>query len=350
VLQQLIVASASQCYNSVAPRGLSSSAAPLPAFRIPFSIVSSMPDPEASLAKPSPAPCRVLIFGGTGMLGHKLWQAAHARFDTWVTVRGEALPAGHPLLPAPERVITAVDVAKPLTWTQAIERTRPHVIINAAGLIKQRAEAGDAVAAIQVNALFPHQLARHAASIDARLIQLGTDCVFSGRTGGYRESDVPDPTDLYGRSKLLGEVTGRGALTLRTSMIGRELSSKLGLVEWFLGRRGEEADGFTHAIFSGLTTPVLAALIVDLIEHHPHLTGLYHVAAAPIDKHRLLALLNHAFDAKVRITASDRLRIDRSLDGARFRDATGFVAPSWEAMIAQLAQEPVSYDQWRLPA
>lgn len=281
------------------------------------------------------------------MFGHQLHHAARSRFDTFVTVRHEA-PAGHPLFPDPQRVIPAVDAAEQRTFADAIARVQPHVIVNAVGLIKQRHESDDPVEAIQVNALFPHQLARCAAAAGARLIHLSTDCVFSGRTGGYRESDPADATDLYGRSKLLGEVTGPGALTLRTSMIGRELSSSRGLVEWFLGRAGQDADGFTHAIFSGLTTPVLATLILDIIERHPHLTGLYHVSAAPIDKHRLLHLLNAAFDAKVRITASDRLRIDRSLDGSRFREATGFVAPAWEAMIEQLARNSFPYADWRL--
>jgi dTDP-4-dehydrorhamnose reductase len=289
----------------------------------------------------------LLIIGGTGMFGHQLYHLARSRFDTFATARHD-VSAGHPLFPESRRLVAGVDATRPDTYADAIARLRPHVIVNAAGLIKQRAESDEPVEAIQVNALFPHQLARCAAAAGARLIHLSTDCVFSGRTGNYRESDPPDATDLYGRSKLLGEVAGPGALTLRTSMIGRELSSTRGLVEWFLGRGNQDAQGFTHAIFSGLTTPVLAALILEIIERHPHLTGLYHVSAAPIDKHRLLHLLNAAFHANVRITASDRLRIDRSLDGSRFREATGFVAPAWETMIQELADNPIPYGQWRL--
>lgn len=314
------------------------------------SLSSPAPGREPSSPVDSPSRPRVLILGGAGMLGHRLWQAAQARFETWVTLRA-ASPAVQQLVQgAPERVITGVDAAQPHTVDEAIARVRPHAIVNAIGLIKQRSEAEDPIAAIQVNALLPHLLARGAASVGARLIHVSTDCVFSGRTGNYRESDPPDATDLYGRSKLLGEVAGPGALTLRTSLIGRELSRETGLLEWFLSRRNQEADGFTQAIFSGLTTPVLAALIVDLIDRHPQLTGLYHVAAAPIDKHRLLTLLNAAFRANVRLTPSDRLRIDRSLDGSRFQAATGFTAPGWEAMIDQLAQDPMPYDQWRLSA
>ncbi len=302
-----------------------------------------------SPAHPVRSGLRVLILGGTGMLGHQLYQAARSRFETWVTVRGEAL-AHHPLFMQNEPVIAGVDVEQPHSYAAVIARLQPHAIVNAIGLVKQRSGSDDPVEAIQVNALFPHLLARCAAAHGARLIHVSTDCVFSGTTGGYRETDPPDAADLYGRSKLLGEVTEHGALTLRTSMIGRELSSSRGLVEWFLGRKNQDADGFTQAIFSGLTTPVLAALIVDIIERCPQLTGLYHVAAAPIAKYRLLCLLDAAFGANVRITPSDRLRIDRSLDGSRFRAATGFVAPDWETMIDQLARDRIPYDQWRLPA
>jgi dTDP-4-dehydrorhamnose reductase len=308
----------------------------------------------------SPSPPRVLILGGMGMLGHQLYQAARPRFDTWVTVRGDRgdprvdarveAQVGHPLSCQPQRVITGIDATRPRTCEEAIARVRPHVIVNAIGVIKQRPEMDDPVEVIQVNALFPHLLARQAAAAGARLIHLSTDCVFSGTTGGYRETDLADASDLYGRSKLLGELTAPHTLTLRTSMIGRELSSRHGLVEWFLGRRNQHADGFTQAIFSGLTTPVLAALIVEIIERHTHLAGIYHVAAAPIDKCRLLGLLDAAFGANVRITPRDRPRIDRSLDGSRFRDATGFVAPDWQTMIGQLARDPFPYDQWRLSA
>jgi dTDP-4-dehydrorhamnose reductase len=305
-------------------------------------------------AHTSPSPPRVLILGGMGMFGHQLYHAARLRFDTWVTIRGDGVDTDarvdHPLFSEPRRIITGVDATLPQTYADAIARVRPHVIVNAIGVIKQRAEMTDPAEMIQVNALFPHQLARRAAAAGARLIHLSTDCVFSGTTGGYRETDLADASDLYGRSKLLGEVTAPDVLTLRTSMIGRELSSRHGLVEWFLGRRNQHADGFTQAIFSGLTTPVLAALIVEIIERHTHLAGVYHVAAAPIDKYQLLGLLDGAFGANVRITPRDRPRVDRSLDGSRFRDATGFVAPDWQTMIGQLARDPFPYDQWRLSA
>ena len=140
--------------------------------------------------------------------------------------------------------------------------------VNAIGLIKQREESADAISAIRVNALFPHELASRCRACGARLIQISTDCVFSGTRGMYSEDDPPDPCDLYGRSKLLGEVYDTDTLTLRTSIVGRELQRAHGLFEWFLGQRGGRVRGYPRAVFSGLTTAALADLIGGIVERH----------------------------------------------------------------------------------
>jgi dTDP-4-dehydrorhamnose reductase len=162
----------------------------------------------------------------------------------------------------------------------------------------------------------------------------------------YNEDDLPDATDLYGRSKLLGEVT-EGSLTIRTSIIGRELRTANGLVEWFLSNRGGSARGFTKAVFSGVTTATLAQTLADVIEQHPALHGLYHVAAEAITKYDLLVMLNEAFDAGIAVTVDDSVVIDRTLDATRFRSATGLVPPAWREMIAALAAESPQYERWR---
>jgi dTDP-4-dehydrorhamnose reductase len=196
---------------------------------------------------------------------------------------------------------------------------------------------------VAVNALFPHLLARAAGATGTRLIHLSTDCVFSGRKGNYAEEDVPDAQDLYGRSKLVGEVTGAQCLTIRTSMIGREVQGRLALVEWFLSAESP-VRGFRHATFSGLTTIRLADLIGTVIEEFPSLRGVYQVAAQPIDKHSLLHLIRDAYGRNVDITPDDQVRIDRSLDGRRFREETGITAPPWPAMITEMANDATPYD------
>jgi dTDP-4-dehydrorhamnose reductase len=205
--------------------------------------------------------------------------------------------------------------------------------------VKRHPEAPDPVACIGVNALFPHRLGAVCARHGVRLIQLSTDCVFSGRRGGYRECDPPDPEDLYGRSKLLGELDRPGCLTLRTSMIGRELGRQRGLLEWFLAQRGGAVRGFRRAIFTGLTTPALSRILVRVIGEHPGLAGIWHVGSEPISKHDLLVGVRDGAGLDIRIAPDDTYACDRSLDSTRFRRATGITPPSWVEMLDELCAE-----------
>lgn len=301
---------------------------------------------------------RLLIVGGGGMLGHKLWQTARTRRDagveTWATVRTVS-PALEALGVVDDRTIAGVDVDRPETLDAALDRARPDVVVNCVGVIKQLAAAKDPIPSIGINALYPHLLARAARARGARVIHISTDCVFSGDRasragragGGYTEADATNATDLYGRTKAMGELTAPGTLTVRTSIIGRELSGASGLVEWFLSRRGGAADGYRSAIFSGFTTAALAGILLRITAEQPALEGLYHVSAPAIDKHALLGRLNAAFAAGVTITPRDEPRIDRSLDSTRFQAATGITPPGWDAMIAELAADPTPYEAIR---
>jgi dTDP-4-dehydrorhamnose reductase len=289
---------------------------------------------------------RLLIVGGGGMLGHKLWQMARTQVETWATVRAVS-PALEALGVIDERTISGVDVNRLDTLDAALDRARPDVVVNCVGVVKQLAAAKDPIASIAINALYPHLLARAARARGARTIHISTDCVFDGVDGGYTEAHVTNATDLYGRTKALGEPAGPGALTVRTSIIGRELSGTSGLVEWFLSRRGSTADGYRRAVFSGFTTAALAAILLRVIAEQPALEGLYHVSAPAIDKLALVTRLNEALGAGVAITPRDEPRIDRSLDSSRFQAATGITPPAWDAMIAALAADPTPYEAIR---
>jgi len=282
---------------------------------------------------------RVLILGGNGMVGHKLYQVLGKRFDTWATVRARPQCVVDAGALDPERLLDNVDALHFASVERALAMVRPDVVINAVGVIKQSSAVQDAVGTITINALLPHQLAAACAGSGARLIHISTDCVFSGRQGMYRESDVPDPEDFYGRSKLLGEVTAASCLTLRTSIVGPELGSTLGLLEWFLANAGKTVRGYTNAIFSGFPTVILAKIISEIITSAPDLTGLYHVSAEPIDKYSLLCLFRDAYKIPVEIEPFAGVRIDRSLDSSRFRSATGFAPQPWPKMIAAMAED-----------
>jgi len=281
------------------------------------------------------------------MLGHKLCQAASERVKTVATLR-EAEPAAEPLgLPNCVGLVGSVDVADLGSVERAVASAHPDVVVNCIGIVKQSPLAQDPIASIAVNALFPHQLARICRENGARLIHPSTDCVFSGSKGHYVEGDASDAEDLYGRSKFLGEVGEPNAITLRTSMIGRELHGANGLVEWFLSQKGKTVRGFRRSIFSGFTTMALSKIIVDVVIPHPEMTGVWHVAADPISKHELLSVINDVYDLGVAIAADDSVVCDRSLNGERFRRATGFAAPSWKTMIEEMAEDPTPYEQLR---
>ena len=286
---------------------------------------------------------RVLVLGAGGMLGHKLCQCLGGRFEVFGTVRGDPVDyAGYRALDAVD-VRGGIDAQRIETVQQVLECVRPHVAINAIGTVKQRAESKEPVTAIAVNALFPHQLAQLCRPLGARVVHFSTDCVFAGSRGNYREDDLADASDLYGRSKLLGELAGPGCLTLRTSIIGRELSGTQGLVEWFLSQRGGAVKGYARARFSGLTTLVLSELVAELIEHHRDLEGLWHVSAESISKLDLLRIVDRVYGTGVTIDRDEALALDRSLDSSRFRARTGFRAPDWEAMIESMHADEASY-------
>lgn len=290
---------------------------------------------------------RVLIIGGAGMLGHKLWQVCAPRLEAWVTVRQEADRYRGFGLFDPDRLLDRVDVCVIDEVVRALDHTRPAVVVNAAGIVKQHQAIADADRVLAVNAVFPHRLAALCRHRDIRLIHISTDCVFSGRGGTYTEDDVPDAEDLYGQSKLLGEMGGERVLILRTSMIGRELFTARGLVEWFLSQRSGRVRGYRQAIFSGLPTRALAQIIVEVIQHHRALAGLFHVAAEPISKYDLLCLLRAAYHADVEIEPDDEVGMDRSLDATRFLAATGWRPAPWPDLIKILAEDPTPYEEWR---
>lgn len=282
-------------------------------------------------------PIRVLILGGDGMLGHQLWKHFRflPKFDTRVTLRGSFSQYQHLQLFNQAQTFVGIDVRQFERLVEIFTDFRPQVVVNAIGIVKQRAVAKDAIVSIEVNALLPHRLALLCDAFQARLIHPSTDCVFSGKKGMYSENDEPDATDLYGRTKLLGEVHQQNALTLRTSIVGLELDRKTSLIEWFLNAK-TTVKGFRNAMYNGVTTVELAHLIEVLILKFPKLSGLYQVSSKPISKYDLLQIVKVVFNVNTNIEADDTFVIDRTLDSTRFRDAAKYTAPSWTEMIQKL--------------
>lgn len=289
---------------------------------------------------------RVLVLGGSGMLGHKLWQRLREKHDTYITLRRPRSSYASCALFDATRTIDTIDASNASDLDRVFEWARPDLVINAIGLVKQLQRTVRTAEYVRTNALLPHELEARCIRTGARLIHISTDCVFSGAKGDYTEEDNPDPVDDYGRTKLLGEVNGPSCLTIRTSMIGRELEGHAGLVEWFRSQAGTSVFGYREAVFSGLSTISLAALLEDIAENHPTLNGVWHVSADRITKYDLLILLNEQFRLGVTIEAETRTKCDRSLDSRRFRERTGFRPKTWAAMIQGIVEDPTPYDLW----
>lgn len=281
---------------------------------------------------------RVLVLGASGMLGNAVLRlfAQSQGYLAFGSVRSsgalQLLPSDlHP------RIIAGVDVENIDSLTRLFAVVHPDVVINCVGLVKQLAEADDPLTAIPINALLPHRLARLCEVAGARLVHVSTDCVFSGATGMYTEADASDAMDLYGRSKYLGEVNYRNAITLRTSIIGHELEKARSLLGWFLAQHSS-VKGFKRAIFSGLPTVEIARLIRDHVIPQPDLHGVYHVSSEPINKFDLLMLVAQIYGKTIEIRVDEELVIDRSLDSTRFRQATGFVPKPWPELVRTMRE------------
>jgi len=235
-------------------------------------------------------------------------------------------------------VRAGVDAADFDSLVDVLTEARPDVVVNCIGLVKQRDAGNDPLAAIPINALLPHRLARLCELLEGRLVHFSTDCVFDGARGGYTEADFCTATDVYGRTKLLGELDAPHTITLRTSMIGPELDSQRGLLAWFLDQKST-VKGFRRAVFSGVTTLELARIVADHVLPRRDLHGVYHVGAEPIAKFDLLTLIGQIYGHRVPIEPDDSVVIDRSLDSSRFRSATGYRPPSWNQMITEMRDQ-----------
>ena len=292
---------------------------------------------------------KVMVLGGAGMLGHKMFQTLRGRIPgtfctVWEDVRKP--PFDRVELLQGDDVVPGVDVTNFPALEAILSSFRPEYVVNCVGVIKQRAEAVSAIPSITINSLLPHKLAQMASRWGGRVIHFSTDCVFSGKRGSYAEEDLSDAEDLYGKSKFLGEVAVPKALTLRTSIIGRELIEHRSLLDWFLAQNHKTVRGYRRVIYSGVTTNYIAGLVASIIQEHPGLNGLYQVTSEPISKYDLLCLLREAYRLDVRIEPDELEVSDRSMRCDKLRKAIGYQCPPWPVLARQLAEDKTPYEKW----
>lgn len=286
---------------------------------------------------------KILILGGGGMLGHKLVQILQTDFDVWLSLRSGYEKYEKFGIFEKHKIVEGLNVLDFKKLKKAIKKVKPDVVINAVGIIKQLPSSEDVINTVSTNSILPHQLSQICLENKCYFIHISTDCVFDGKKGNYTEEDVSNASDLYGRSKSLGEVINENGVTFRTSIIGRELFTKHSLVEWFLSNQGKRINGFVNAIYSGFPTITLAEIISHLLKNEIFLKGLYHISSNPINKFELLKLLKIAYKIDVEIEPFEDFKIDRSLNSDKFRKKTVFYPLGWEEMIEAMVNDKTRY-------
>ena len=279
---------------------------------------------------------KILVLGVSGMVGNALFKVLSKNndYDVFGSTRNNLIKS---LFPSQlnDKIINSIDVENVDILGSLLAKVKPNIVINCIGVIKQLEQANNPLYVVPVNILLPHRLSHMCDLINARLIHLSSDCVFSGKKGNYIETDETDPKDLYGRSKLLGEVLYPNTITLRTSIFGHELNTSHGLIDWFLSQK-KTIKGYTNMIFSGLPNYELAKIIGDFIIPKKKLHGLYHVGAKPISKFELLELVRNKYKKDLTIEPFDEIKINRSLNSSLFQESFGYSPPSWKQMISEM--------------
>jgi dTDP-4-dehydrorhamnose reductase len=270
---------------------------------------------------------KLLVLGSTGMLGHQVVNY-FLNFSEY-----EVFDMAYRTKLRDETII--LDVTNKDLLEKIIKEIKPNFIINCIGVLIGGTN-NNIANAICINAYLPHQLKNIAKDIDAKLVNISTDCVFSGEKGNYIESDERDGKDTYAKTKVLGEIIDDTNVTLRTSIIGLELKTNgEGLFHWFMNQSGT-INGFTKAIWSGVTTIELAKAVKWAIENK--VTGLYHITnGKSINKNDLLNLFKKYTKKEIKIIPVDGKEVDKSFMDTR--KEINYVLPDYDVMVKDMVEE-----------
>ena len=278
---------------------------------------------------------RILLLGISGMIGHKLAQILDSDFDLVGLSRKKVTSKQ---LGLKNTNIVYHDLLKE-DIQFILNEINPDIIINCVAITTRRGVEGNVQITKKLNTELPHKLDSWAVSNSKKLIHFSTDCVFSGNRGNYLENDFTDADDIYGKTKADGEVNSESTLTLRCSIIGRELYNFTELFEWLVENKNKKISGYSRVIYSGITTVRMGKIIKKIIKEYSDLSGIYNISSIPISKFELLTKLSNAFNLNVDINENKNIKSNKVLISRKFTEITGINPPNWDDLIEEFKKD-----------
>ena len=273
---------------------------------------------------------KILILGGDGMIGHKMAQSL-INFDLYLNSRSNSNYLKEHF---PNSTLSDVDFLNQ-NIEELLNKILPDYIINAVGITIRRGASNNKKTNL-INSQLPNQIDFWCKENQKKQIHFSTDCVFSGDKGNYNDLDLPDAKDDYGKSKGEGEINSNSTLTIRSSMIGREIYNKTELLEWVISNKNNKIKGFENVIYSGVTTLWMSNTVNEIIKNYPDLNGIYNISSSPISKYDLITKINTYFNLNIEIEKDYSYSSNKSLNSDRFFTKTNFKKPNWDEMLNDL--------------
>lgn len=282
---------------------------------------------------------KILITGIDGMIGHKIAQSLSQDFYVIGSTRKNIKPLdlGINKCKLVKHDFLIDDTEK------FLENIKPDVIINCVGITIRRGININIVNTKLINSDLPHIFNNWVEKNNKKLIHFSSDCVFDGKHGNYLEHSKKNAQDIYGRTKSMGEINGEKSLTIRCSIIGREIFNYTELFEWLYSMKNKSIHGYKNVIYSGVTSNWMGNLVKDILKNNIELSGLYNISSIPISKYDLLVKLSKAFNLGVKITCNTNIKSNKVLISKKFTEITGVNPPSWDDLIVDFKEDSDKY-------
>ena len=281
---------------------------------------------------------KILILGADGMIGHKI---AHSLEDFELILASRKSISSKSIGIINGKMVLHNLITDSLDLL--LDNTTPDIIINCAGITTRRGVEDNIVNTELLNSELPHKLDSWASLNSKKLIHFSTDCVFSGNRGNYQDDDFADADDIYGKSKALGEVNSPNTLTIRCSMIGRELYNFTELFEWLKKNKNKKIEGYSKVFYSGITTVRMGKILNQILNKNLNLSGVYNISSTPISKFDLLVKLSNAFNLNVDIKQNKNNKSNKVLISEKFTEITGIYPPNWDDLISEFKEDCNKY-------